>query len=106
MDDPDAPMGTWDHWVVFNIPSDMKEIEEGTKVFPSSVRFGRNSWDRLDYGGPCPPDREHTYVFKLYALDRTLDLEIGASKQEVEAAMDGHILAQAEFKARYDRPRG
>ena len=105
MDDPDAPMGTWDHWILFNIPGEMTQIEEGTRLFPHDVRFGRNSWGRLNYGGPCPPDREHIYIFKLYALDMALDLESGASKREIEAAMEGHILAYAEFKARYDRPR-
>lgn len=105
MDDPDAPMGTWDHWVLFNIPGEVTELEEGTRLFPKDVKFGRNSWGRLDYGGPCPPDREHTYVFKLYALNTFLELESGASKQEIKAGMEGHILASAEFKARYDRSR-
>ncbi|MEB3702525.1 YbhB/YbcL family Raf kinase inhibitor-like protein [Candidatus Bealeia paramacronuclearis] len=105
MDDPDAPVGTWDHWILFNIPPHIQSLEEGVQHFHPDVRFGRNSWGRLKYGGPCPPDREHTYVFKLYALDTALPLESGASKKDIESDMDGHILEMAALKARYDRPR-
>ncbi|GIW69038.1 MAG: hypothetical protein KatS3mg100_532 [Candidatus Parcubacteria bacterium] len=100
MDDPDAPVGVWDHWVVFNIPPDVEEIPEGTE--PSGVS-GRNSWGREGYDGPCPPDREHRYFFRLYALDEPLALSSGSTKEEVLRAMEGHILAQAELMGRYDR---
>ncbi len=100
MDDPDAPMGTWDHWVVFNIPPTVREIPEGTE--PEGTP-GRNSWGRTGYGGPCPPDREHRYFFRLYALDTTLNLPEEASKEEVLQAMEGHILAQTELMGRYNR---
>ncbi|ADH84872.1 YbhB/YbcL family Raf kinase inhibitor-like protein [Desulfurivibrio alkaliphilus] len=107
MDDPDVPKklradGMWDHWIVFNIPPDLAKIEEGAE--PPGVR-GIGTGGNHDYHGPCPPDREHRYFFKLYALDCRLDLPAGATKTRVEAAMAGHILAQAELMGRYDRPR-
>lgn len=104
-DDPDAPMGTWDHWVLFNLPPELEGLEEGVKDFPEETKFGRNSWGNDDFGGPCPPDKEHRYYFKLYALDGMLDLESGSSKQEVEEAMKGHIMAEAQLMGRYDQPR-
>jgi Raf kinase inhibitor-like YbhB/YbcL family protein len=102
MDDPDAPHGTWDHWVVWNIPPDAKEIREGAA--PRGV-FGRNSWGRNDWGGPCPPDKEHRYFFRLYALDRMLDLPAGSSKAELEKAMRGYIIAEGQLMGRYDRKK-
>ncbi len=105
MDDPDAikPAGkVWDHWVVFNIPVDVKEIAEGEE--PSGTG-GRNSWGRTGYGGPCPPDGEHRYYFKLYALDAVLSLPEGSTKAEIERAMQGHVAAKAELMGRYERVR-
>ena len=100
MDDPDAPMGVWDHWIVFNIPPVVKEIKEGNE---SMGVKGMTSFKKINYGGPCPPDREHRYFFKLYALDAILDLSEGSTKKEVEAAMQGHILAEAELIGKYNR---
>ncbi|OGQ21520.1 MAG: hypothetical protein A3I05_03700 [Deltaproteobacteria bacterium RIFCSPLOWO2_02_FULL_44_10] len=105
VDDPDAPMGTWDHWLLFNIPMNVTKFSEGMKARPLGTIEGKNSWNRTGYGGPCPPDREHRYFFKLYALDTTLSLKTGATKKEIEKAMQGHILAQTELIGRYDRPR-
>lgn len=103
-DDPDAPMGTWDHWIMFNIDGKTNELAENVEVSKlSEVRLGRNSWRRNDYGGPCPPSGTHRYFFKLYALDTKLDLPVGSSKQEIEKAMTGHILAEAELMGRYKR---
>lgn len=102
VDDPDAPMGTWDHWILFNIPADAKGIQEGKKE--PAWPHGKNSWKRTAWGGPCPPDREHRYFFKLYALDSVLSLKEGATKAELEKAMEGHILAKAELVGRYRRP--
>lgn len=101
-DDPDAPMGTWDHWILFNIPSSVSELIEDIKDLPAGTERGRNSWGRDDYGGPCPPDRIHRYYFNLYALDIRLDLPKGASKQEVLQAIEGHVLEQAILMGRYD----
>lgn len=98
MDDPDAPGGTWDHWVVFNIPSGVLGLEEAqppTAQLPSGGVHGKNSWGNAEYGGPCPPrGPAHSYRFSLYAVDVTLDLEGGASKKDVLAAMDGHIVGE------------
>jgi len=101
VDDPDAPMGTWDHWVVWNIPSSTRGVEQG-RVPAGTV--GRNSWKRNDWGGPCPPSGEHRYFFKLFALDAMLDLPPNASKEQLERAMRGHLLAQSEMIGRYRRP--
>ncbi|MCK4357577.1 MAG: YbhB/YbcL family Raf kinase inhibitor-like protein [Candidatus Cloacimonetes bacterium] len=100
MDDPDAPVGVWDHWIVFNIPASISQISEGEE--PQGTP-GKNSWGRTGYGGPCPPSGTHRYFFKLYALDTMLDLEPGASKKKVLKAMEGHILAQGELMGKYKR---
>ena len=97
-DDPDAPVGTWDHWIVFNIPPSEKIAQNSV---PGTQ--GKNSWGRNDYGGPCPPSGTHRYFFKIYALDTKLDLPEGASKQQVEQAMEEHILDQAELIGLYKK---
>lgn len=103
-DDPDAPMGTWDHWILFNIDSNITNFAENVNVSKlSGVKQGRNSWGRNDYGGPCPPSGTHRYFFKLYALDLKLDVPDGSSKQKVEKAMVGHVLAKAELMGKYKR---
>ena len=102
VDDPDAPVGNWDHWVVWNIPATCTGVAEG--VTPEGV-VGRNSWKKNSWGGPCPPDREHRYFFKLYALDATLELSRDTTKADLERAMDGHVVARTELMGRYDRPR-
>ena len=108
MDDPDAPVGTWDHWLLFNIPADMRGLEEnlpitGKNQDPDSIFVGNNSWGRADYGGPCPPGGTHRYFFKLYALDTTISLLPGAAKQQLLSEMEGHILAEAELMGTYTR---
>ena len=105
MDDPDVPKsiradGMWDHWVVFNIPVSVREIPEGKN--PDGV-LGKNTGGKNEYIGPCPPDREHRYFFKVYALDTKLNLQKGAGKADVEKAMKGHILAQATLIGLYKR---
>ena len=106
-DDPDAPMGTWVHWVVYDMPATARELPEGlarTAVLPVGGLQGVNDFRRSGYGGPCPPPgRPHRYSFRLYALDRKLGLKAGAVKRDVEAAMKGNILAQAELMGRYGR---
>lgn len=104
-DDPDAPMGTWDHWILINIPPNVHNLEENTQSLPAEVKVGQNSWKKNEYGGPQPPDKIHRYFFKLYALDTTLNLDHGATKQQVEAEMSGHILAKTELMGRYDAPQ-
>ncbi|MBD3210373.1 YbhB/YbcL family Raf kinase inhibitor-like protein [Candidatus Micrarchaeota archaeon] len=100
VDDPDAPMGTWVHWVVWNIPAQITEIRESETLGERGV----NDFKNLGYGGPCPPPGDpHTYRFKLYALDMELKLEKGATRQELEKAMEGHILDQAELDGEFQR---
>jgi len=106
MDDPDAPMGTWDHWVLFDIPAEARALPEAVPPDAEPAtggRHGRNSWQRLGYGGPCPPRGTHRYFFRLYALDTVLDLPAGVDKGRVMRVMEGHVLAQAELMGTYSR---
>lgn len=98
MDDPDAPMGTWVHWVVYDIPV-VSRIEKDS--IPG--KQGANNFGRRDYGGPCPPSGTHRYFFKLYALDDAPGLSEGAAKSAVEKAIEGHILAQVELVGLYKK---
>ena len=99
MDDPDAPNGTWVHWVVFDIPATVTNIKENS--IPG--KQGRNDFDRLNYGGPCPPIGEHRYFFKLYALDTLLNLPEGITKSKLEDAMKGHIIGEAQLVGLYKK---
>lgn len=101
VDDPDAPAGTWVHWVVWNIPADTREIEEGG--LPAGGLQGMNDFRRNSYGGPCPPSGTHRYYFKLYALDMTLNLATSTTKAALEKAMQGHVLAQGRLMGTYRR---
>lgn len=103
MDDPDAPMGVWTHWVLFNIPARINAWPENLQNLPPGTQTGKNSWQRNQYNGPCPPSGTHRYFFKLYALDTVLELTDGASKDEVETTIQNHILAQASLMAIYQR---
>lgn len=100
MDDPDAPMGTFTHWVVWNIPPHKMRLAKDEKI---SLHQGKTSFGSKSYGGPCPPGGTHRYFFKLYALDLVLGLEEGSSKSDLEKAMKGHILAQSELIGKYSR---
>ncbi len=99
VDDPDAPGGTWVHWVVWRIDAGTREIKAGS--LPAGAVQGANSFRKNNYGGPCPPSGSHRYFFKLYALDRALDLEPGATKADLERAMKGHVVAEAQTMGRY-----
>ncbi|MBI2659494.1 YbhB/YbcL family Raf kinase inhibitor-like protein [Candidatus Woesearchaeota archaeon] len=99
-DDPDAPVGTWDHWIVFNIPPSTTSIPKCTE--PKGTA-GKNSWGRTGYGGPCPPSGTHRYFFKLYALDTMLNLPEGSNKKDIESTMQGHIVAQVQLMGTYRR---
>ena len=99
VDDPDAPMGTFDHWVVWNIPPTTRRIEENTVPGTEGISTSR----KHAYGGPCPPYGTHRYFFKVYALDTQLDLKSNSSKRDVEKAMKGHILAEGELMGLYSR---
>lgn len=106
MDDPDAPAGTWVHWVVYNLPPGTTGLEEGAaaakgpSTLPPGALTGKNSWGREDYGGPCPPSGTHHYSFRLYAVD-TILADAGMQKSTLIKAIDGHILAQGELVGTY-----
>ncbi len=106
-DDPDAPVGTWVHWVIYGIPRTERELSEGVrdaKTLDNGARQGKNSWPKIGYGGPAPPPgKPHRYYFKLYALDTELALGPGATKEALLRAMEGHILAEAELLGKYGR---
>ena len=105
-DDPDAPAGTWVHWVLFNMPAATRGLPEAVpseKILSIGARQGTNDFRNIGYGGPCPPGGTHRYFFKLYALDRSLDLEAGATKWQLTQAMKGHILAEAQVIGTYKR---
>jgi len=105
-DDPDAPAGTWVHWVLFNIPAEAGALAAGIPpeaVLDSGARQGKNDFRKLGYGGPCPPGGTHRYFFKLYALDTVLSLESGSTKAQLVAAMKGHILAEGQLMGKYKR---
>ena len=105
-DDPDAPMGTWVHWVIYNMPPTSKGLQEGVLPIPEfahTARQGITDFKKIGYGGPCPPNGTHRYFFKLYALDTKLNLESGATKKQLEDAMKGHVVAQAELIGKYKR---
>lgn len=104
-DDPDAPAGTWVHWVLFNIPADTRELMEGGGT-PVGAISGTNSFGKTGYQGPCPPSGTHRYFFTLYALDTQLNLDEHATKNEVISAMQGHIIDQAEIFGTYNRTAG
>ncbi len=103
-EDPDAPHGTWDHWVLYNIPSSIMALKEGSAPLPPGCQQGLNSWDKTGYGGPCPPSGEHRYFFTLYALDVSLEFEKTPTKHVLKEAMKGHILAEATLVGRFQKP--
>lgn len=107
IDDPDAPVGTWVHWVLYNLPANVKELPEGVEKkeqLDNGALQGRNDFKKIGYGGPCPPPgKPHRYFFKLYALDTKLDLKAGAAKAEVERAMTGHVLGQGQLMGKFGR---
>lgn len=106
VDDPDAPMGTWVHWVLFNLPSETRTLPEAVDPdpeLPDGSHHGQNSWGRIGYSGPCPPSGTHRYFFKLYALDGPPDVASGVGKEELLQAMEGHVFAKTELMGTYSR---
>jgi len=105
-DDPDAPVGSWVHWSLFNIPADVTTLAAGVPsdpVLKNGARHGKNDFRKLGYGGPCPPGGTHRYFFKIYALDTLLTLESGSTKAQLVDAMRGHILADGQLMGKYKR---
>jgi Raf kinase inhibitor-like YbhB/YbcL family protein len=104
--DPDNPKTTWVHWVLYNLPADSNALTEGVRSdLPPGTREGTNDWKRTGYGGPCPPIGRHRYFFKLYALDAILPDLRTPTKAQVEAAMKGHVLEQAQLMGTYQKGR-
>ena len=101
VDDPDAPMGTWVHWVVWNIPADATRITEDS--LPAGAVEGRNSWGRTGYGGPSPPSGTHRYFFKLYAVEGSLTLSKNADRAGLLEALEGKVLGRAQLMGTYRR---
>jgi Raf kinase inhibitor-like YbhB/YbcL family protein len=106
-DDPDAPAGTWVHWVIYDLPADAKELAEAiptTEILTNGAKQGMNDFRKVGYGGPCPPaGRPHRYFFKLYALDKATGLKPRANKQQLLNAIKNHVLGEAEIMGRYKR---
>jgi Raf kinase inhibitor-like YbhB/YbcL family protein len=106
-DDPDAPMGTWVHWVLYDLPPSATELPEDvakTQYIAGNAKQGLNTWPRLGYGGPCPPPgKPHRYFFKLYALNTMPDLKPGLTKEDLLKAMEGHVLAEGQLMGTYQR---
>jgi Raf kinase inhibitor-like YbhB/YbcL family protein len=105
-DDPDAPRGTFVHWVLYDLPAEAHELPENVpddKTLANGANQGTNDFRRIGYGGPCPPSGTHRYFFKVYALDRKTNLPPGQTKDKLLQAMEGHILAQGQIMGRYQR---
>lgn len=105
-DDPDAPGGTWVHWLIWNLPVTARELVEHippVELLPGGAEQGKNDFRKIGYGGPCPPRGNHRYFFKLFALDNQLPLKHGAIKTDLLKAMNGHILSEALLMGRYQR---
>ena len=105
-DDPDAPVGTWVHWVLYDLAPDVSRLPEAVpadKTVLGGAKQGTNDFRKIGYGGPCPPGGTHRYFFKVYALDTVLNLEPGARKSDLLKAMEGHIIAQGELIGKYSR---
>lgn len=104
-DDPDAPRGTWTHWILYNIPTTTTSLPENVTALPPGTKVGFNSWPQNNYGSPCPPSGTHRYFFKIFALDTLLDLKGKVTSEILQTAMQGHVLDQAEMVTTYSRKK-
>lgn len=105
-DDPDAPVGTWVHWVVYNIPPKINELKENFKkdsMSPEGIMQGTTDFRKIGYGGPCPPSGTHRYYFKIYALDIILNVKPGLTKKEILEKMEGHVIGEGQLMGKYKR---
>jgi len=103
MDDPDAPMGTWVHWVIYNIPANLTSLPEGSGAADAKANDGLNSWEEKGYSGPCPPDGTHRYIFKIFALDKVLGIS-DMTKDNLLEAMKGHVIGEAQLTGTFEKP--
>ncbi len=107
-EDPDAPMGTFIHWVLYNLPSDVNELQENVpddETLKNEARQGVNDFGNLGYGGPCPPSGTHRYFFRIYALDKMIDTTSTIDKKTLQKEMEGHIIAKGELMGKYQRQK-
>ncbi len=107
-DDPDAPGGTWVHWLIFNLPANVKELPDGVAPEGNAsavARQGTNDFKKIGYGGPCPPSGVHRYFFKVYGLDTELSLNAGATKEDLMKAMEGHVVAEGQIVGKYEKKK-
>lgn len=102
VDDPDAPVGIWDHWILYNIPKDCLLLEKNIKTLPAGTVEGLNSWNKTGYGGPCPPDKEHRYYFKLYALNIILENKKNIKKNDLLKIIKNNIIHETQLMGKYD----
>jgi Raf kinase inhibitor-like YbhB/YbcL family protein len=107
VDDPDAPLGTWTHWIVYNIPPEVRSMDQsftpGMQINDAKILFGKNSWGKQGYGGPCPPSGTHRYIFQLFALDILLGPKDRMTKNELSAQMQNHILGFVQIMGIYTK---
>jgi len=103
VDDPDAPIGTWDHWLMWNLDPKTAKVQENAT--PPQAKVGKNDYKKMAYGGPCPPFGEHRYYFKVYALDKELDLPKGEKRKALERAFKDHIISEGKMMGRYKRAK-
>jgi Raf kinase inhibitor-like YbhB/YbcL family protein len=105
-DDPDAPTETWVHWILFNIPGDLRELPENepkVETLDDGAQQGKNDFGKIGYGGPCPPGGTHRYYFKIYAMNKELEAKSGITKKELLKAMEGYVLEEGQLMGRYKR---
>lgn len=103
--DPDAPVGIWDHWIIFNIPPHVTHLKKNIRAEDIPAVYGTNSWGNSAYGGPCPPSGTHRYFFMLYALDKELSLTANATKKDILKAIEGHVIQRAQIMGTYQRKK-
>ena len=103
VDDPDAPLGTWNHWLIYGIPNHITKLEENIKTLPSPAKLGLNSWGSKNYSGPCPPSGEHRYYFKLFALNAQIESKDKVSRTNIEQLIKPYIIGETVLMGRYER---
>ncbi|MCL5261105.1 MAG: YbhB/YbcL family Raf kinase inhibitor-like protein [Gammaproteobacteria bacterium] len=103
LDDPDSPSGNWVHWMIYNIPANINSLPENISTLPAGAIFGLNSWNEANYKGPCPPSGTHRYFLQIFALDIKLETLKKATRNTIENAMHGHVIAEASLTGKYHR---
>ena len=105
VDDPDAPLGTWNHWIIYNIPNHITKLEENIQILPNPAKLGKNSWGSENYSGPCPPSGEHRYYFKLFALNAQIKSKDKISRTNIEQLIKPYVIGETVLMGRYERTK-